>query len=405
MQPPRHRFPREETMAKSHQRGTLRLEGNSWVGHMNLKVLDPTSGETKWKKQRVGVLGTKSKMTKHQAQDALDDKIAQKTGGSTQARADERIVTLAWFTRNRFFPLREGSTWRESTAISRKSAIERDILAKFGDVPMAEIDKFMLQTHLNHLAQTLSDGRVKHARFYLKAIFEEAIEQEFVEKNPARKLILPNQLRPVNKTTLTWDQLRLLLASVSLRDRILLTLDMTETFRPSELFALRWGGFDMDARTLTVRQTAYRNKLRDYGKTKKSLRTVHVPEGLANELWLWKQECPNASPDAFIFPNARKRHGVTQLSFIRTDNYRARVLKKLQTELGLSKLNFQVLRRTMATLAQSMGSVKDVQAILGHSKADITANVYMQEIEASVKATQAAIYSELVARPKLVRVS
>src|SRR5215831_9983406 len=35
-------------------------------------------------------------------------------------------------------------------------------------------------------------------------------------------------------------------ASVSLRDRILLTLDMTETFRPSDLFALRWRGFDMD---------------------------------------------------------------------------------------------------------------------------------------------------------------
>ncbi len=59
----------------------------------------------------------------------------------------------------------------------------------------------------------------------------------------------------------------------------------------------------------------------------------------------------------------------------------------------------------MATLAQSMGSVKDVQAILGHSKADITANIYMQEIEESVEQTQAAIYSELVARPKLVRVS
>jgi hypothetical protein len=40
---------------------------------------------------------------------------------------------------------------------------------------------------------------------------------------------------------------------VALRDRILLTLDMTETFRPS----------DMACRTLTVSQTAYRGKLRD----------------------------------------------------------------------------------------------------------------------------------------------
>jgi integrase len=386
-------------MTRSHQRGTLRLEHNSWVGYMNLRVLDPITGESKWKKQRVGVLGAKSKMTKHQAQDALDEVIAQKTGGSTQPRADGRIVTLGWFTRNRFFPLREGGTWKEGTAINRKSAIERDILTNFGDVPMEQIDKFMLQTHLNHLAATLSAGRVMHARFYMKAIFEEAIDQEFIEKNPARKLIVPKELRPVNKTTLTWDQLRLLLSSVPLRDRILLTLDMTETFRPSELFALKWSGFDMNGKTLTVSQTAYRGKLRDYGKTKKSLRTVHVPEGLANDLWLWKQECSDASSYAFIFPNSRKRNGASRNGFIRTDNYRSRVLKTLETELGLPKLNFQVLRRTIATLAQTKGSIKDVQSILGHSKADTTVNVYMQEIEASVKETQAAIYSELTARP------
>ena len=244
-----------------------------------------------------------------------------------------------------------------------------------------------------------------HARFYMKAIFEEAIDQDFVEKNPARKLILPTQLRPVDKTTLTWDQLRLVLASVPLRDRILLTLDMTETFRPSELFALRWSGFDMDNGTLTVSQTAFRGKLRNWGKTDKSLRTVHVPEGLANDLWLWKQECTDASPDAYIFPNSRKRNGAKKNGFIRTDNYRARVLKKLAQELGLAKLNFQVLRRTIATLAQTKGSVKDVQGILGHSKADTTVNVYMQQIEEGVKQTLDAIYSELMARPKLKAVS
>src|SRR5208283_5526263 len=136
MQAPRHRLRREETMARSHQRGTVRLEHHSWVGYINVKALDPTTGESKWKKQRVGVLGAKSRMTKHQAQDALEQKIAQKTGGTIQPQADERIVTLGWFTRNRFFPLREGSTWREATATTRKSAIERDILAKFGEVRM-----------------------------------------------------------------------------------------------------------------------------------------------------------------------------------------------------------------------------------------------------------------------------
>jgi len=197
----------------------------------------------------------------------------------------------------------------------------------------------------------------------------------------------------------------MILASVPLRDRILLTLDMTETFRPSELFALRWGDFDMDSRTLTVSQTAYRGQLRDYGKTKKSLRTVHVPEGLANDLWFWRQECPNPGSEGFIFPNSRRRNGARWNGFIRTDNYRARVLKPLARELGLGRLNFQVLRRTIATLAQTKGSVKDVQEILGHSKSDTTVNVYMQPIEASVKQTQEAIYEELTAGARLVRVS
>jgi hypothetical protein len=249
-------------MARSHQRGTIRLEHKSWVGYPNLKVLDPNSEESKWKKQRVGILRAKSEMTKRQAHDELKKIIAQKTGGITQPRADERIVTLDWFTRNRFFPLREGSTWKEATAETHKSAIERDILGTFGSLPLSQIDKVMLQTHLNAMAKKLSEGRVKHARFYLKAIFEEAIEQEFAARNPARKLALPNHFRTVDRTTLTSDQLRLVLASVPLRDRIVLTLDMTETFRPSELFALRWSGFDMDAHTLMVTETAYRGKLR-----------------------------------------------------------------------------------------------------------------------------------------------
>ena len=44
-------------------------------------------------------------------------------------------------------------------------------------------------------------------------------------------------------------------------------------------------------------------------------------------------------------------------------------------------LNFQVLRHTIATLAQTKGTVKDVQGVLGHRNPDITANVYMQTIE------------------------
>ena len=73
--------------------------------------------------------------------------------------------------------------------------------------------------------------------------------------------------------------------------------------------------------------------------------------------------------------------------FLDTDNYRKRVLHKLAKDLKLPKLTFQVIRRTIATLAQKKGTVKDVQGVLRHSRTATTTDVYMQEIPESVQAT------------------
>jgi integrase len=78
-----------------------------------------------------------------------------------------------------------------------------------------------------------------------------------------------------------------------------------------------------------------------------------------------------------------------------TGNYRNRVLNPLAERLEIPKLNFQILRRTMATQAQSMGSVKDIQAHLRHAKADTTANEYMQELPESVKRMVREVYAML----------
>ena len=124
------------------------------------------------------------------------------------------------------------------------------------------------------------------------------------------------------------------------------------------------------------------------GAKQRNLGRVHLPKELADDLWLWKQECPDSSPDAFIFPDAKG-------GFMDTGNYRRRVLHKLAKKLELPKLTFQVIRRTIATLAQKKGTVKDVQGLLRHSRAATTTDVYMQEIPESVQATVNAINAEL----------
>jgi integrase len=97
---------------------------------------------------------------------------------------------------------------------------------------------------------------------------------------------------------------------------------------------------------------------------------------------------PPSDPEAFVFPN---RDG----SFMDPSNYRKRVLHKLATELGLPKLTFQVIRRTVATLAQKKGTVKDVQGVMRHSRVATTTDVYMQELPEGVRATVDSIHREL----------
>jgi Tfp pilus assembly major pilin PilA len=76
-------------------------------------------------------------------------------------------------------------------------------------------------------------------------------------------------------------------------------------------------------------------------------------------------------------------------------NYRKRVLHKLARDLELPKLTFQVIRRTIATLAQKKGTVKDVQGLMRHSRTATTTDVYMQTIPESVQSTINSIHLEL----------
>jgi len=379
-------------MGKSHQRGWVVLRGRKWYGYYRRTVLDPITNEQKVDVIPI-VLGPKSELTKFQARERLEQEVTKQTGTDSGSRVmNDGSVTFGWFVRNRFFPLKEAN-WKPETAKVKKLIIQKDLVETFDGIPLENFDRFALQLHLNQLAKTRSKDRVLQIKSYVRDIFAEAVEQDFLTKDPARKVTVPSQLRDTDRTTLTWEQLRDALLQLALRDRVLLELDMTNALRPSELFALRWKCFNYAESKMQVFETAYNGAIRPWGKTRKSLGRVHLPKELAEDLWLWKQECPDSSPDAFIFPDAKG-------GFMDTGNYRKRVLHKLARDLGLPKLTFQVIRRTIATLAQKKGTVKDVQGLLRHSRAATTTDVYMQEIPESVQATINAIHAELRKKPE-----
>ncbi|HET9183743.1 MAG TPA: tyrosine-type recombinase/integrase [Candidatus Angelobacter sp.] len=379
-------------MGKSYQKGYVALRGQKWYGYFRKTVLDPATEDERHVRVAV-ILGQKSQMTRSEAREALEREITKKLGqaGNGAKVMNHGSVTFDWFVRNRYLPLKEAN-WKEETAKVKRHIIQKHLIDPFAQVRMENFDRFTLQLHLKGLAKTNCRDTVLQVRAYLRDIFAEAVEQDFLVKDPARKVAVPAQLRESDKTTLTWEQLRRALGRLEFRDRLLMTLEMTNALRPGELFALRWSCFNHAESTMRLKETVYKGSLRPWGKTRKSLCVIPLPEELVPELLLWKQECSDSSPEAFIFPNEDG-------GFVDPGNYLKRVLKKLAKEIALPKLTFQVIRRTIATLGQTKGTVKSVQGMLRHNRTATTTDVYMQEMPEGVRATVRAICAELMALP------
>jgi hypothetical protein len=107
--------------------------------------------------------------------------------------ANDSSVKFGWFVNNRYYPLKE-ATWKEETAKVKKMIIQRDLIDYFDAVPLENFDKFTLQVHLNNLAKTRSKDRVLQIRAYIRDIFSEVVDQDFLSKDPARKIKVPAQL-------------------------------------------------------------------------------------------------------------------------------------------------------------------------------------------------------------------
>jgi len=271
-------------MGTTYQRGYVTPRGKQWYGYYRKTVNDPATNEAKSVRVPVN-LGPKSKMTKTEARQALEREITKQLGqpGSPTRIINDGSVTLGWFVNNRFIPLKE-AVWKEETAKTKKLLIQLDIVEPLGDIPLVNFDKFSLQLYLNKLAITRSKDRVLQMRAYVRDIFAEAVDQDFLAKDPARKVKVPAQLRETDTTTLTWDQLGLALMELALRDRILLELDMTNALRPSELLAFRWKCFDYDACTLKITETVYKGKIRPWERPKRVSRSFTF-RGSSRTIW------------------------------------------------------------------------------------------------------------------------
>jgi integrase len=354
------------------QNGWVEPRGNQWYGYFNQHIEE--NGK-RIRKKRTVVLGERSKLTKGDAKELLRQII----GSASKQLPRMAEQTLAWFAREKFLPSR--SNWKASTRETNLYYIEKLILPALGHRAMADLDKFELQIFLNSLAaQEYTFTVVDHCRTMLGAILGEAVDEDLIAKNVAKKLSNPETTER-KKETLSETETRRVFDALQGRDKLIAMIAGLCALRPSEIFGLRWSSWQ--GGSLLIDSTAWRGQFREgVTKTKGSKAPVVIPDAVLPLLEAWKQKISPASPDEFMF--ASETGGV-----LRPENWLRRRIKPVVAKLKIKKpVHFQILRRSFATHAQTYCSnPKDLQSQLRHSDIGTTLNVYQQPIPESTRAS------------------
>ena len=366
-------------MLKRYQKGSLqrRKHGKSvmWVG-----LYRDASGSRRYR-----TLGPCSKMSHREARVELDS-ILHPINLKFLEREGQARYTFREYVESKYLPFCQRK-WKESTAQTSKQRIESLLLRGLGGSDLGSLKRERLQDFLEQTAASgLSASVVSHIRWDLRAIFQLAVEDGVVDRNPATSLVTPaNASRKITQAMSREEVVRIL-AVLELRERLIVRLAVFAGMRPGEIFGLKWR--HVGEESAVIEQRIYRGKI-GTPKSHRSVRTVAFTPNIAAEMKEWRGIRPITDPDAWVFPSERL---TTPLS---RDNWWRRNMEPQLRTLGLQWANFQVMRRTHASLARRAGiDPKVVADQLGHGlgvNLDVYTKSDLAQRAAAVKKLEIAV--------------
>ena len=380
-----------------HQKGGIKsLKGGGWLLEWYVYLADPATGKT----GRAHRSRTVEKMRKMDAQKILDEELGKVNSGPAVKPADGSFTFGEWM-RQVYVPMR-GANWRKATRRSNEDYLDSYVYPALENTRLQDVTKFQVQMLLNKLAgEGYSYTVVYHVRDLIKAALSEAVEQDVLEKNVARRTYIP-EIEARERHVLPDKMYPLILSRLeNARDRAIFLIGSMCALRPSELFGLLWGCFRETH--FVVENTAYRGELQRKKIKKRphhgnvSQRIVPTPEVVRAAVEEWKRHSRNSAPEALMFPGTRARGRLDLAKPMYPDNWLRLTLYPITDELKVGfHPTFQVLRRSFSTHGQEELKQKEMQVVLGHEDSRTTAEIYTQTVDATVMQRVNAVANRLL---------
>jgi integrase len=242
------RLPRTDAPEGWIKKIQRRREGKVWVGFFHLWGTDANGRRVRQKKEKT--LGPAS-MPKHEAQQKLAEYIEDYTGRITKQGCAITTFADLW---NAYCAVRSGQ-WAKKTKEDLRYLFAKHVIPIVGSQPPREVTLTSLQLLLNKMAEDgYRKSSVEKVRTHTRACFEYAMDEEVIEKNPTRKLVMPNIRKKSCERFLSIDELRALLSQAAPREHLVLRILAVCGLRPAEILVLRIEDFE-SARQRRLRAT------------------------------------------------------------------------------------------------------------------------------------------------------
>lgn len=315
-----------------------------------------------------------SRISKEDAKAKADQyKIDQAISDITGEPSSYKDVAFDTWAR-KVLDMLKGTVKDSSYMLHYKGTIENHLIPYFGKHKLSQIKQIDIQRYFNKNQDMYSLETLKKHKMALNKIFECAIQNDIIYKNPCTAIKLTSKIKAEKKSTYTEEQCKLVLAYAEThRYGLDIILMLSYGISRSELLGIQWDDIDVDEKVLHISrgvadvQNATTGKMEVVvGETKNEFRKRSIP--LSNHIM-----------DIIM---ARERNGIYVFSNTKGNVQSPRTWSRrhfdifmrdmhayyAEQKIDVPMLHPHELRHTRATLWVNSGAnLFAVADVLGHS--------------------------------------
>lgn len=284
--------------------------------------------------------------------------------------------------------LDEAKTLKKSSQISYKSSVKKlnALMSTNKDIAsFSRADIEELYAKLN--ARAVSVSVASRLKMVLNSVFECALDEGLIPKNPMYKKRLSNLTPRKDAQPFSLDEIaQVLKACDELASenpkafwfKCACVVAFFTGLRSGELLALKWENIDFLAGKIFVKATINRTGLTS-PKTSSSVREVELLPIVAKELGAYARACGQSNEGkGFVFRDFAGK------PFIHTSGEWGELWRAVLASAGLTYRRFYNTRHSFASVMISKGeNIMWVSKMLGHKNANITLSTYAKYVESA----------------------